>query len=132
MVSNEYDNILFTKENCVAWFEQTSTKNPAIKRNVIGCALKCKTNSKLTFLFVVATNDLHYGIVLDGVFFGESMFHYERDASKIAFVLAIQHLKNIGIKMVDCQMKTNHLLSLGAKEISRDQFIQLLNTYIKT
>nr|MBP6152234.1 leucyl/phenylalanyl-tRNA--protein transferase [Candidatus Methylopumilus sp.] len=73
-----------------------------------------------------------YGIVLDGVFFGESMFHYERDASKIAFVLAIQHLKNIGIKMVDCQMKTNHLLSLGAKEISRDRFIQLLNTYIKT
>lgn len=67
MVSNEYDNILFTKENCVAWFEQTSTKNPAIKRNVIGCSLKCKTNSKLTFLFVVATNDLHYGIVLDGV-----------------------------------------------------------------
>jgi leucyl/phenylalanyl-tRNA---protein transferase len=73
-----------------------------------------------------------YGIVLDGVFFGESMFHYERDASKIAFVLAIQHLKNMGIKMVDCQMKTNHLLSLGAKEISRDRFIQLLNTYIKT
>ena len=73
-----------------------------------------------------------YGIVLDGVFFGESMFHYERDASKMAFVLAIQYLKNIGIKMVDCQMKTNHLLSLGAKEISRDRFIQLLNTYIKT
>ena len=73
-----------------------------------------------------------YGIVLDGVFFGESMFHYERDTSKMAFVLAIQYLKNIGIKMVDCQMKTNHLLSLGAKEISRDRFIQLLNTYIKT
>jgi leucyl/phenylalanyl-tRNA--protein transferase len=73
-----------------------------------------------------------YGIVLDGVFFGESMFHYERDASKMAFVLAIQYLKNIGIKMVDCQMKTNHLLSLGAREISRDRFIQLLNTYIKT
>jgi leucyl/phenylalanyl-tRNA--protein transferase len=60
------------------------------------------------------------------------MFHYERDASKMAFVLAIQYLKNIGIKMVDCQMKTNHLLSLGAREISRDRFIQLLNTYIKT
>lgn len=73
-----------------------------------------------------------YGIVLDGVFFGESMFHYERDASKMAFVLAIQHLKNIGIKMVDCQMKTNHLLSFGAQEVSRDRFMQLLNTYIKT
>jgi leucyl/phenylalanyl-tRNA--protein transferase len=50
----------------------------------------------------------------------------------MAFVLAIQYLKNIGIKMVDCQLKTNHLLSLGAREISRDRFIQLLNTYIKT
>jgi leucyl/phenylalanyl-tRNA--protein transferase len=73
-----------------------------------------------------------YGIILDGVFFGESMFHNERDASKIAFVLTIQHLKKIGIKMIDCQMKTNHLLSLGAIEISRDRFVQLLNTYIKT
>ena len=73
-----------------------------------------------------------YGIILDGVFFGESMFHNERDASKIAFVLTIQNLKKIGIKMIDCQMKTNHLLSLGAIEISRDRFVQLLNTYIKT
>ncbi|MFM7482568.1 MAG: leucyl/phenylalanyl-tRNA--protein transferase [Candidatus Methylopumilus sp.] len=73
-----------------------------------------------------------YGIILDDVFFGESMFYYETDASKIAFVLAIQYLKNIGVKMIDCQMKTKHLLSFGAKEITRNQFIQLLNTYIKT
>jgi leucyl/phenylalanyl-tRNA--protein transferase len=73
-----------------------------------------------------------YGIILNDVFFGESMFHYETDASKIAFVLAIQHLKNKGVKMIDCQMKTDHLLSFGAKEIPRSQFIQLLRTYIKT
>jgi len=73
-----------------------------------------------------------YGIILDDVFFGESMFHYETDASKIAFVLAVQYLKNIGVKMIDCQMKTKHLLSFGAKEITRNQFIQLLNNYIKT
>jgi leucyl/phenylalanyl-tRNA---protein transferase len=73
-----------------------------------------------------------YGLILDGVFFGESMFHYVTDASKIAFALTVKHLKNIGIKMIDCQMKTDHFLSLGAKEITRDQFIQLLNTYIKT
>jgi leucyl/phenylalanyl-tRNA--protein transferase len=72
-----------------------------------------------------------YGITLDGVFFGESMFHYETDASKIAFVLTVQHLKNIGVKMIDCQMKTEHLLRFGAKEIMRNQFIQLLSTYIK-
>ena len=73
-----------------------------------------------------------YGVILDGVFFGESMFHYETDASKIAFVFAVQYLKNIGIKVIDCQMKTDHLLSFGAKEIVRNQFIQLLRTYIKT
>lgn len=73
-----------------------------------------------------------YGIILDGVFFGESMFHYETDASKIAFVLAVKYLKSLDIKMIDCQMKTKHLLSFGAKEIMRNQFIQLLNTYIKT
>ena len=73
-----------------------------------------------------------YGIILDNVFFGESMFYYETDASKIAFVLAVQYLKNIGVKMIDCQMKTKHLLSFGAKEITRNQFIQLLNNYIKT
>ncbi len=73
-----------------------------------------------------------YGIILDGVFFGESMFHYETDASKIAFVCTVRYLKNIGVKMIDCQMKTDHLLSFGAKEIVRNQFIQLLNTYIKT
>lgn len=67
IISDDYENILFTKENCAAWFEQVSTKNPAIKRNVIGCALKCKKNAKLIFLFIVATNDLHYGIVLDGI-----------------------------------------------------------------
>ena len=68
----------------------------------------------------------------DHVFFGESMFHYETDASKIAFVLAVQYLKKMGVKMIDCQMKTKHLLSFGAKEITRNHFIQLLNTYIKT
>ena len=73
-----------------------------------------------------------YGIILDDVFFGESMFHYETDASKIAFVLAIQYLENMGVKMIDCQMKTKHLLSFGAKEITRNQFIRLLNNYIKT
>jgi leucyl/phenylalanyl-tRNA--protein transferase len=73
-----------------------------------------------------------YGIIIDGVFFGESMFHLEADASKIAFVLAVQHLKNIDIKMIDCQMKTNHLLNFGAEEMSRDQFVKLLSNYIKT
>ncbi len=72
-----------------------------------------------------------YGIILDRIFFGESMFHHETDASKIAFVLAVQHLKNIGIKMIDCQMKTNHLLNFGAEEMPRDQFVKLLSEYIK-
>ena len=73
-----------------------------------------------------------YGIIIDCVFFGESMFHFDANASKIAFVQTVQHLKNINIKMIDCQMKTDYLLNFGAKEIARDKFLQLLKTYIKT
>ena len=73
-----------------------------------------------------------YGVIINRMFYGESMFHTKTDASKIAFVLAVQYLKKKGIKMIDCQMKTKHLLSFGAKEITRNQFIQLLNNYIKT
>lgn len=67
-----------------------------------------------------------YGIKIGKMFYGESMFHHVTDASKVAFVSLIQKLEAEGIIMVDCQMKTAHLSSLGAREISRDSFTQLL------
>lgn len=71
-----------------------------------------------------------YGVKIGNMFYGESMFHLVTDASKVAFVSLVEHLKNQGIGMVDCQMKTAHLASFGAHEISRDDFIKQLSLLI--
>lgn len=71
-----------------------------------------------------------YGVKLGHMFYGESMFHHVTDASKIAFVHMVQHLESIGIELIDCQIKTSHLSSFGAKEISRDDFISQLKKLI--
>ena len=60
------------------------------------------------------------------MFYGESMFHTVTDASKIAFVHMVNFLKEQNVGMIDCQMNTAHLASLGAKEIDRDLFISTL------
>ncbi|WP_028534880.1 leucyl/phenylalanyl-tRNA--protein transferase [Paludibacterium yongneupense] len=67
-----------------------------------------------------------YGVSLGGVFFGESMFSLERDASKLAFVHMARHLSGCGVGMIDCQMYTPHLASLGASLIPRAQFLATL------
>ncbi|MBS1781813.1 MAG: leucyl/phenylalanyl-tRNA--protein transferase [Bacteroidetes bacterium] len=67
-----------------------------------------------------------YGVRLGKVFFGESMFASQSNASKFAFIQYVQQLQNEGIKMIDCQVHTPHLESLGARMISRDVFLQKL------
>lgn len=67
-----------------------------------------------------------YGVALGGVFFGESMFHRKTDASKAAFVMLVRHLERWGFRVIDCQMRTSHLLSLGAQEVTRAHFIDLI------
>lgn len=64
-----------------------------------------------------------YGVALGRVFFGESMFTRVRDASKIAFVHLVHALEHAGFGLIDCQMKTAHLASLGAREIPRREFL---------
>lgn len=64
-----------------------------------------------------------YGVALGRVFFGESMFMRVRDASKIAFVHLVRWLVTQGFAMIDCQMHTDHLASLGASEIPRAAFL---------
>jgi leucyl/phenylalanyl-tRNA--protein transferase len=71
-----------------------------------------------------------YGVKIGHMFYGESMFHHVTDASKVAFVSLVQKLKNEGVGLIDCQMKTAHLASFGAKEISRDDFIARLSQLI--
>ncbi len=72
-----------------------------------------------------------YGMAIGSVFFGESMFFRERDASKVAFVTMIRRLKPFGLKLVDCQVPTRHLMSFGARLIPRRQFLNLLRLRIK-
>jgi leucyl/phenylalanyl-tRNA--protein transferase len=67
-----------------------------------------------------------YGVALGRVFFGESMFSLERDASKVALHRLCTELQARGIELIDCQMATPHLMSLGAELVPRAQFIQLL------
>jgi leucyl/phenylalanyl-tRNA--protein transferase len=64
-----------------------------------------------------------YGVAIGRAFFGESMFTTVTDASKIAFVHLVRQLERWGFGLIDCQMKTPHLASLGAREIPRAAFV---------
>ena len=67
-----------------------------------------------------------YGIRLGNVFFGESMFHRKPNASKAAFITLARFLFDDGVRFIDCQQPTRYLASLGAEEISRNEFLALL------
>ena len=65
------------------------------------------------------------------VFFGESMFSLERDASKVALARLVQECRARDIKVIDCQVASTHLATFGAREVSRSQFAALLRQYAK-
>jgi len=90
----------------------------------LGYALSAETwkNNKLIGGF--------YGVKMGNIFFGESMFSLSPNASKFAFIQLVQHLKNEGVKLIDCQVYTNHLESLGAKMIDRNDFMRLLEQHL--
>ncbi|CAB4322871.1 MAG: leucyl/phenylalanyl-tRNA--protein transferase [Actinobacteria bacterium] len=67
-----------------------------------------------------------YGVHIDGLFAGESMFHKATDASKVALVGLVEHLRDIGVVLLDVQWLTDHLASLGAIEISRAEYLDHL------
>jgi leucyl/phenylalanyl-tRNA--protein transferase len=73
-----------------------------------------------------------YGIAIGQVFFGESMFHKKTDASKVAFYYLVQQLSEWGYQLIDCQVHSPHLGSLGAEEIGRKEFSSLLKRYCST
>lgn len=70
-----------------------------------------------------------YGVHIGNVFFGESMFSKKSNASKFAFINFVNQLQQEGVKLIDCQIYTPHLESLGAAMIERGNFIQLLKQY---
>jgi leucyl/phenylalanyl-tRNA--protein transferase len=67
-----------------------------------------------------------YGVAMGGFFGGESMFHRRRDASKAAFVHLVQHLRSRGFVLLDGQVMNPHLRSLGARDVSRAEFLRRL------
>lgn len=68
-----------------------------------------------------------YGIGIGACYFGESMFSRTADASKVAFVCLIRHLQAWHYRVIDCQMMTSHLASMGATPLSRDLYIKKLH-----
>jgi leucyl/phenylalanyl-tRNA--protein transferase len=64
-----------------------------------------------------------YGVLQCGIFFAESMFHTQRDGSKMAMASMVDTAKAQGWKLIDCQFHTEHLASMGAKTIPREQFL---------
>ena len=67
-----------------------------------------------------------YGVAVGGLFAAESMFHRARDASKVALVALVQHARRVGITLLDVQVPSPHLASLGARAIPRDEYLTLL------
>jgi leucyl/phenylalanyl-tRNA--protein transferase len=68
-----------------------------------------------------------YGVSLGSAFFGESMFTRQSNASKVAFVYLVEQLIKWNFTLIDCQVTTSHLMSFGAKEIPRLDFLEMLN-----
>lgn len=71
-----------------------------------------------------------YGIAMGPVFFGESMFSRAPDASKVALVRLVRAMAAGGSRLIDCQMHTGHLASLGARDIARSEFIGYLDQWL--
>jgi leucyl/phenylalanyl-tRNA--protein transferase len=72
-----------------------------------------------------------YGVRLGGVFFGESMFSRERDASKAALAHLVALCRRNQLAVIDCQLPSRHLASLGARTIPRNQFQALLREHVR-
>jgi leucyl/phenylalanyl-tRNA---protein transferase len=68
-----------------------------------------------------------YGVAIDGSFSGESMFYLRPNASKLALLHLIEHLRARGLDWMDIQVMTPHMAALGASEISREEFLAKLN-----
>ena len=73
-----------------------------------------------------------YGVALGKVFFGESMFSKEDNTSKLALVYLVEQLKRWGFELIDCQVSSEHLFTLGAVEISREAFIARLEELLQS
>jgi leucyl/phenylalanyl-tRNA--protein transferase len=72
-----------------------------------------------------------YGVTVGRMFYGESMFSRVSDASKVALVALVRQIERWGFPLVDCQMSTDHLSSLGAREIPRAAFLRQIRPLVR-
>jgi leucyl/phenylalanyl-tRNA--protein transferase len=72
-----------------------------------------------------------YGVRLGSIFFGESMFSREKDASKVAMARLVDECLARDIRLIDCQVASSHLATLGAREVSRNEFVALLRRHAR-
>lgn len=119
---------------------------------MVGCADPSRPRGWITEEFIDAYCHLHdkgiahsievwdngaligglYGVEIGGLFAGESMFHRKRDASKVALVALVQRLVECGgARLIDVQWRTDHLASLGAREIPRQAYLDRLPEVIR-
>ena len=118
----------------------------AVMRNCSNIKRKHEDSTWISEEFIQAYTDLHhldiafsiecyldeelvgglYGLLIGDVFCGESMFAKVTDASKVAFYHLCQQAEKNGIKLIDCQVYNDHLASLGAHEITRDDYFKIL------
>jgi leucyl/phenylalanyl-tRNA--protein transferase len=126
------------------------TADTAFGKVIRGCAMSRRSGQSGTWItdqMIAAYEELHaagfahsfeswsgdalvgglYGVSLGGVFFGESMFSERPDASKVAFARSVEFFAGNGIELVDCQVRTDHLIRLGARDIPRTQFLDRLD-----
>lgn len=81
-------------------------------------------------IYLTGTDDLVgglYGVHIERLFAGESMFHTATDASKVALVHLVEWLREIGVTLLDVQWRTEHLASLGVIEMPRDEYLRQLH-----
>jgi leucyl/phenylalanyl-tRNA--protein transferase len=120
---------------------------------VRGCANPGRAHGWITDRFLAAYTELHhlgwahsveafdrddgrlvgglYGVKVGGFFAGESMFHTERDASKVALMALVDLMRETGMSLLDVQWCTEHLASLGAIEIARDEYLIRLRSALQ-
>lgn len=116
-------------------------------RVIRGCAHPSRKGAWITEPFITAYTALHvlgwahsvevfdrggslagglYGVRVRGLFAGESMFHVGRDASKVALMALVQLMRDARMTLLDVQWPTDHLVSLGVVDVSRDEYLRLL------
>jgi leucyl/phenylalanyl-tRNA---protein transferase len=117
-------------ENCKK-IERDGQSDTWISNEMIAAYCKLNEIGKAKSIEVWQNDELVgglYGVDLGNVFCGESMFSKVSNASKIAFVYLVEYLKTNHYKLLDCQVYNDHLASLGCRAISRNEFMQILNS----